>query len=792
MKKLLILSIFLSPFVFSAVPSDSKYNTDVTNIFLEDTLNDSTDTPNMILCFMGNVGVDLMLNKGNFKSLVDMNLCDKSGQIANGPQSGGQAAAAAQAAEKSATDYIEVVGNGTRTDNNSPMIGKVWVPNEEDMDGDGTPENMTIYTYTEVTASPSTANPYGVFRMDYTAHLAGNTNVMQGYISSSAAGALTWVDEMNMMGQTLNVKLYLEKTGDNSGKGVVQWPKFFYNPETEQEGMNLYVYSFGFTEAAYCRKQLSKNGGAVDDSNTYCYDTRESQGIKELFQYGLYDSTTGARFELTQGGFPVTTTVSGSKYFGFADYWGLHFPAAVVATFADGTVVTRDMGPGVAGQDYSLQIGGNKLQKTTINHISLNSIDGLSLSGWLNQNNTLGITSSTDYIYKYDKTNDRFEITHARTYPDNSPPVDSKLGTSITFTRANWISEYPNDGISGYVKGYGGLYISPEALADPTSTTAFNAVFLNTNEEVKPADYPETLYCVSNCFTGSSVTAFVNSLPVPGSSGQPLSYGPYTENTYRTGEIAAADLVTYTKNGLNYKVGDTNAVWPTLTDAQTTSIAGSDHRYGSYSGPLVTDLSQFSCPEGHPKDHCEWKFWNSGGSTFYSLRSGYQRWDKKWLLSDSGGNNIEFTEPTQVFYLVPDVAANGDFAGVEVGLDYNAFGSLFGFPGSCYNTNSGVFTTDCQNGNQYFPWISRFYIPNSETAGVVYSGRNQTGTKYLVKQLQGVVFLKPIDNPGITLGDASLLPAATFVDVGPNGGSNYIGAKPVVTDAISVIHGVKQ
>ena len=45
MKKLLILLTIISLPSFAAVPSDSKYNTDETNIFLEDPLNDATDTP---------------------------------------------------------------------------------------------------------------------------------------------------------------------------------------------------------------------------------------------------------------------------------------------------------------------------------------------------------------------------------------------------------------------------------------------------------------------------------------------------------------------------------------------------------------------------------------------------------------------------------------------------------------------------------------------------------------------------------------------------------------------------
>ena len=46
-------------------------------------------------------------------------------------------------------------------------------------------------------------------------------------------------------------------------------------------------------------------------------------------------------------------------------------------------------------------------------------------------------------------------------------------------------------------------------------------------------------------------------------------------------------------------MGSTDAVWPTLTVAQTTAIGASDHRYGSRSGSLVTDLTNFACPEDH-------------------------------------------------------------------------------------------------------------------------------------------------------------------------------------------------
>ena len=278
MKKLIFFTIILSlPFiVFSAVPTDSKYSTDETNIFLEDPLNDATDQPNMILCFMGNVGVDLMLNQGNFKALVNDPLCDQGGRTKSGPQSSDANAADGQSAEASAPEYIEVVGNGTRVDNDSDMIGKVWVPMTEDMDGDGTAEPMTIYTNTAVTTSPSSSLPYGVFKMDYTIQLDGSTdNIMQGILQADAEGALTWIDSMSIMGSTITNKLYLQKTSATVGKGVIQWPKF-----EQSEVPNVYVYSFGYDADTYCRSEISKNGQAASDYTVYCYDTRKAQGIR--------------------------------------------------------------------------------------------------------------------------------------------------------------------------------------------------------------------------------------------------------------------------------------------------------------------------------------------------------------------------------------------------------------------------------------------------------------------------------------------------------------------------------
>ena len=71
------------------------------------------------------------------------------------------------------------------------------------------------------------------------------------------------------------------------------------------------------------------------------------------------------------------------------------------------------------------------------------------------------------------------------------------------------------------------------------------------------------------------------------------------------------------------------------------------------------------------------------------------------------------------------------------------------------------------------------------------TGREQTGTKYLVKGRFGAVFLVPLSSKigSLTLGTAADLPSDDTVNVGPNGGANYIGAVPTKPDSVSVKQG---
>ena len=71
----------------------------------------------------------------------------------------------------------------------------------------------------------------------------------------------------------------------------------------------------------------------------------------------------------------------------------------------------------------------------------------------------------------------------------------------------------------------------------------------------------------------------------------------------------------------------------------------------------------------------------------------------------------------EVYYQVPTDAANGNFSGKEVMLDYGGSGNLWGFPGSCFNPSTGSFSNSCGSYGSWLPWVNRFEIPFDEDTG---------------------------------------------------------------------------
>jgi len=137
------------PVWVSAAPSaTSAYITDAQNSFVQDQTSDGINQVNSIMCYIGAMAPDSMVNKGNYIALIDDTKCDTGNRDkASNSGSGSSGSTASQ--------YSTATVNSSRASNSDPMIGKVWV--DENENG----QQMTIFVHASATDAPTSPNPYG-------------------------------------------------------------------------------------------------------------------------------------------------------------------------------------------------------------------------------------------------------------------------------------------------------------------------------------------------------------------------------------------------------------------------------------------------------------------------------------------------------------------------------------------------------------------------------------------------------------------------------------------------------
>src|SRR5450755_4888900 len=148
-----------------AMPPASPYLTDPQSEYVQDSTSDSISSLNMILCVTGSMGAGSMVNAGPYIALVDMNKCDSK---------------AASSGAAGATNYATAVLEVTRASNSDPMIGKVWLSMTDQGNA------LDVFVHLSATQSPSAAQPYGLFRLDYLGKKNGAT-AFNGFVDSQAS-----------------------------------------------------------------------------------------------------------------------------------------------------------------------------------------------------------------------------------------------------------------------------------------------------------------------------------------------------------------------------------------------------------------------------------------------------------------------------------------------------------------------------------------------------------------------------------------------------------------------------
>lgn len=230
--------------------------------------------------------------------------------------------------------------------------------------------------------------------------------------------------------------------------------------------------------------------------------------------------------------------------------------------------------------------------------------------------------------------------------------------------------------------------------------------------------------------------------------------------------------------------GATAVVW-----SGTASNASGPFGSGVRSGRLVpTDaLSSVLC-QGSMSNYCA----NAADAldVYYAWETGPNPFNQFAGLKRTDDSFVTFDAPMSVTFNVPARSDEfGSQAGASLQLQYNGFGDLFGIPSRCVNTITNE-TVACGPG-QGIRWVPSFSIPESLTEGVVTDGN---GTSYLVKWLEREVRLAQVSNSqctGLTPGSTADLPSLVGLrSPGIPGDPSYIGAKPAITAAPRVVHGV--
>lgn len=747
--------------VLATIPSTAAVNTDKQNSFVHDQTSQVIDQVNMIACLISGMDPAEMVNKGPYVALVNKKTCDSSSRSdASGSTS--------DSSGSSQASYMRAIIDSTRADNNSPMRVKAWVENEEGG------QSMTIFINILATSSPSSSNPYGVFRMDYASpNSQSGSPLMQGFIDAATTG-LTFVDQSNRGGGGGGgggssgpelTQLVLNTSGTTTGSGAASFP--------DESGISVtpLTFAFGYDSTHFRRQKNS--------ANDRCFSRLLTDAGESIWRYGLYDTATGDRIDL-KSGFPVSVTISDKTYQGFMGYYGLSFPSSVASQLTDNMTITQF--DGQTNTNYKLKISHGRLTKFTKKSRTLASIDHIPFQ-FFAQNAITGMPSeATGKMLQayWNQSNSSFIVTGSSQCSQNGCFLKD-FETPITITGSSLAGQVQG-GMHGFSQPLGGdLFIPATTMQDSAQNVIYReAKLLYPNDVVEVLG--KTFHCISNCMTTASLANF---------AAHPSSSRPFASNE-NFGPTPSSSIVNYQMNDAGEMVASTDsaaAVWT----ADQSALNGTPYMGGIRSGRLVTDadLSSLQCEgSGSGTFYCDWKA--EQVDNYYVWETGPSTWNQFAGLQDTQGAFVSFDAPKVVNYTVPsDSTVYGQYAGHSIALQYGGFGQLWGIPGSCVDGDNNAVSCDTQNAR----YVPAFSIPDTVGQNLVTDSEDST-KQYLVKWLDREVRFKKVDPANcssLTLGDISQLPSATGLKDPSNSASDiYIGAKPDLTDAPRVIHGVVQ
>lgn len=733
-RALLSLVIGVPMTALAAPPASSPYATDAQESYVQDETGEAIGTVNMIMCFMSSMRPDQMINEGDYVAMIDRNRCESRSSQEDG----------------AAPDYLRAVVNSSRSGESDPMTARVWLENRE---GD---QEFDIYVRTQLTEGASASMPYGAFRLEFGAQpLPGQGNpLMQGFLQAAADG-ISFVERGYWSGVPEVTQLSLQSAGGDAGSGALRYPVWGTSSSR--------TVTFGFNATHFRRS---------DGTNDRCFSRSLAQAKTSVWRYGLYDEVTGARLDRNSG-FPFRATIDGREVHGYIGYHGLSARPDDLAGLVSGSTITREERDG-AGADYTLVRSGGKLVRHTQRRRALAEADGLRFETWADAAwpGLPPALANQNVAMSWDESNQRFVVL-AKMECGGSGCNFVDLQTPVGIDGATMAAAVPY-GVSGHAPQLNGqVHIPAAAMTDSGQTFSYRA-----SRVVAPGEMAAgtQLHCISDCPNGFEMSKLESG----------LATDPFGPTAFRNEPVAPGAVVSYEVDaGGAVTLGGVPVVYAGSPD----SLDGSSYRWGIQSGRMVTDLGVLECSPGAGQ-YCAFRA--DEQSVYYTWETGPNPWNGYAGARDAQGNLVSFEQPMRVTWLVPDDAGSyGEYAGKSLVLQYSGFGDLHGLPSYCVDpaTNAEV---PCGTNNAR--WVPELTIPLDATDGLVtVEGGSE---RYLVKWLDREVRFAQVaaaECNGIALGDVASLPdTASLVNPSDPASDAYIGPKPAVSAAPSVIDGELQ
>ena len=626
------------------------------NEYLEDITSEYFETPNMIMCMVAASRADAMVNTDNqpYLASIDEAKCASKGATESNSGGGGGGGTTTNTAKAISYMAINALRANTGCDADgegctAPMTvqGHVLIAPESDTNADDYNPNskQRVYFYMEVTEGADPGGTYfnGQFQMDYTVRYCpgatgsaiecdddanymimarGTLNVGQGGIP----GAISFAESSHQGPDTptFTKKSYVTGPADkSSGSGAVSGPDW-ESCSSDSCTTGIKTLQYGYAGTTYCVK---------DSSSENCFDRDRSQASESVWRYGLYDDSTGARFDLPQGGFGIKTD-EGTR--GWASYHGIHLDNTAPSAM-NGQEVTNNDGSG----SYTIEVIGGRLRKKTLATKTLDEIDKVEFNfgcstevtvGGVVYNNYNTQSNNNPHFFAYwDASSDTFKIVGK--YNDQwqktllSSPETVTAAQLSNFTAAYDMGWSHEPGINGWSEGLGhsSLTISAAVLKSADPGAEANGVKYKIESVVLPGDtsVPTTLVCLDGCPTYEKLSAL---------TATSTESDAYTDATKNRGDIALADAVSYTFDPSEMTIKLESESSPVSSSAIPDAVRDNHNlKYGVHVTLVPESGKSGLVCEGDTSKYCGWRA-HTELDEFYTFEVGPQDWHSQSYL----------------------------------------------------------------------------------------------------------------------------------------------------------------